>query len=77
MAKATKMAELIKEHFSDIEVKLVASAGGAFEIYLEGSIIFSKLDERRFPTDEEILTIIRKHGEKRSNIDAMRNNFRF
>lgn len=69
------MAEIIKENF-DIEVKLVPSAGGAFEVSLDGHLIFSRLDERRFPETEEILRLIRGHSEQQGNIDAMKNAFR-
>jgi selT/selW/selH-like putative selenoprotein len=32
----------------------VKSSGGAFEVFRDGKLLFSKKQLRRFPTDEEI-----------------------
>ncbi len=53
------MADLIeKEGFGKPE--LLASSGGAFEVKMEGHLLFSKLKERRFPDDAEVLDLIKK-----------------
>ena len=36
------------------------SDGGRFEIYLDGDIIFSKMNEYRFPDDGEIEKLLQK-----------------
>ena len=35
---------------------------GAFEIYLQGDLIFSKLESKRMPTIEEIIVALASHG---------------
>jgi len=41
-----------------IDVKLTKSGGGAFEITVDGRLIFSKLKLDRFPAYQEIPTLI-------------------
>lgn len=36
------------------DVELVKSSGGAFEVFRDGKLLFSKRQLGRFPTDEEI-----------------------
>jgi selT/selW/selH-like putative selenoprotein len=36
------------------DVELVESSGGAFEVYRDGKLLFSKKHLGRFPTDAEI-----------------------
>ncbi len=36
------------------DVELVESSGGAFEVYRDGRLLFSKKQLGRFPTDDEI-----------------------
>jgi selT/selW/selH-like putative selenoprotein len=36
------------------DIELVKGAGGAFEITVDGQLMFSKKQLGRFPTDEEI-----------------------
>ena len=36
------------------EVELVKSSGGAFEVFRDGTLLFSKKQLGRFPTDAEI-----------------------
>jgi selT/selW/selH-like putative selenoprotein len=36
------------------EVELVPGVGGAFEVTVDGRLMFSKKQTGRFPTDEEI-----------------------
>ena len=42
----------------DVEIELVESGGGAFEIALDGKRIYSKLATKRFPAYQEIPTLI-------------------
>jgi selT/selW/selH-like putative selenoprotein len=43
---------MLEEHGADVE--LVPGVGGAFEITVDGKLMFSKKQIGRFPTDEEI-----------------------
>lgn len=47
----------MQERF-DAEVELIRSRGGAFEVRLEGALLFSKLEEGRYPTNEEIEALV-------------------
>ncbi len=39
---------------SAAEVDLIESSGGAFEVFRDGKLLFSKKQLKRFPTEEEI-----------------------
>jgi len=41
-----------------VDVQLIPSSGGAFEVRLDGWLIFSKLSEKRFPSYQEIPTLL-------------------
>ena len=52
---------ILKEFKQDIEsLTLVPSDGGKFELSIEGDLVFSKLEEGRFPEYEEIQPHIKK-----------------
>jgi selT/selW/selH-like putative selenoprotein len=40
------------------EVELIRGAGGAFEVRRNGALLFSKMQEGRFPTHTEIDALI-------------------
>jgi len=42
----------------DVEVELLASSGGVYEIVVDGKNIFSKKTLNRFPDDGEIIQLI-------------------
>ncbi len=47
--------ELLTHYRKDIsDLKLVPSGGGAFEVSVNGKLIFSKLEEGRFPEPKEL-----------------------
>ena len=48
------MAEL-RKHRNDLETRLIKGSGGQFEVVLDGSLIFSKKEQGRFPEPQEIL----------------------
>jgi len=48
------LAAKIKEQFG-VDAELIKSKGGAFEVTVNGKLIFSKLELGRFPEDHEIL----------------------
>ena len=46
------------KHFAEIALK--PSDGGKFEIIVNGETVFSKLDQDRFPEDDEVLEVVAK-----------------
>jgi selT/selW/selH-like putative selenoprotein len=52
------LAETLKKEMG-IEAELIKSSGGVFEVVVEGKLIFSKKKEKRHPTHEEILDILK------------------
>ena len=42
----------------DADVELIASAGGVYEVVVDGKTIFSKKALNRFPDDGEIVALI-------------------
>ncbi len=40
------------------EIALVPSSGGRFEVTVDGELVFSKLAEKRFPEDGELLELV-------------------
>ena len=53
------MAELEAKFGAEISAQLIEGGGGAFEISLDGELIYSKLQARRFPRYAEIPALIR------------------
>jgi selT/selW/selH-like putative selenoprotein len=45
---------------ADVDVELVRSSGGVFEIMVDGQLRFSKKALARFPTDAEIDALVRR-----------------
>jgi len=37
---------------------LLPSSGGRFEVWVDGELVFSKLAEKRFPEDAELLDLV-------------------
>ena len=58
--RAASLAEALKKKYSGQveDVKLVESSGGAFEVYLNEELLYSKLESRQFPTTEQVTTAI-------------------
>jgi len=48
------LAEAIKEKLG-VEVKLIKSGGGVFEVLADNQLIFSKKKEHRFPEHQEVI----------------------
>jgi selenoprotein W-related protein len=40
------------------EIALVPSSGGRFEVTVNGELVFSKLAQKRFPEDEELIELV-------------------
>jgi selenoprotein W-related protein len=52
--------KILSEHKNDLEhVSIVPSTGGAYEIRVDGELLFSKLKEGRFPGLGEAESLIR------------------
>jgi selT/selW/selH-like putative selenoprotein len=47
----------IKDKYG-IESRLIEGSGGAFEVRIDGTLVFSKLKQFRFPEEEEIFVAI-------------------
>ena len=56
------MAAALKDKYKDDleDVNLVPSSGGAFEVSLDGNLIYSKLSTGRFPEEKEVTDAIDK-----------------
>lgn len=55
------MAETLKGKYKELkDVELIPSSGGAFEVILDGELIYSKLKTGRFPEDKELTDVIDK-----------------
>jgi selT/selW/selH-like putative selenoprotein len=48
------LADVLKKELG-ITAELIKSGGGVFEVEADGKLVFSKKQEHRFPTHEEIL----------------------
>ena len=63
LPQASRAEEEIKSVNSDIDVLLVPSKGGIFEVEVDGKLIFSKKEnigtsENRFPNDGELSNLL-------------------
>ena len=60
LPQASSLEAELKQNFPNMEISLISSGGGVFEIVLDGKLIFSKKAINRFPEKGEILRIINK-----------------
>lgn len=51
------MADAIKDRYG-VDVKLIESGGGVFEVVKDGELIFSKKAVGRFPEHNEVFSLI-------------------
>lgn len=56
------MAAELKEVVPDADIRLVPSSGGAFEVTVDGQLIFSKKALRRHAEPGEILKLLPRPG---------------
>lgn len=52
--RAVSLAALLKKH-SGLEVELIKSSGGVFEVIVNGDLIYSKKQTGEFPDEMEIV----------------------
>ena len=60
LPKASSLEVELKQSFSDMDISLISSGGGVFEIVLDKKLIFSKKALGRFPEEGEIVKMINK-----------------
>lgn len=53
------MADVIRDE-TGIEPELIRSSGGAFEVTLDGELIYSKLQTGSFPDQRQILRTVQE-----------------
>ena len=58
------MREEIGKAFPDVTGGHVPGERGAFEVFVNDELIFSKLQEDRFPNDGEIVNLIKEFKER-------------
>ena len=60
LPQASSLEAELKQNFPNMEISLISSGGGVFEIILDGKLIFSKKAINRFPEKGEIVRLINK-----------------
>ena len=60
LPQASSLEAELKQNFPNMEISLISSGGGVFEIVLDGKLIFSKKAINRFPEEGEVVRIINK-----------------
>lgn len=58
LPRASSLEAKLKQTFQGIDVQLISSGGGVFEVTLNDRLIFSKRSLNRFPDDGEIEKLI-------------------
>ena len=66
--ETNKMHSMLTIHFLGNLLKQNFGNTGAFEIYYDGDVVFSKLKEKRMPRLEEIVDGIRERREERGEV---------
>lgn len=62
----------MNEAFADVEVRLIPSSGGVFEVQLDGSLVFSKKASRRHADPGEVVGLIRERLDPGSRAASSR-----
>lgn len=62
MPQATGLVAELSAKFGEVESELVEGDGGVFEVEVDGNLVFSKKQERRFPAYQEVPTAITMAG---------------
>ena len=60
LPKASSLEAFLKSNFENINVQLISSGGGVFEVKFNQNLIFSKKSLNRFPEHSEIYDLIQK-----------------
>ncbi|XP_066484528.1 migration and invasion enhancer 1 [Tiliqua scincoides] len=69
-----ELANAVKEEYPDVEIESRLGGTGAFEIEINGQLIFSKLENGGFPYEKDLIEAIRKasNGEPLEKITKSR-----
>uniref|UniRef100_A0A8C3SP93 Migration and invasion enhancer 1 n=1 Tax=Chelydra serpentina TaxID=8475 RepID=A0A8C3SP93_CHESE len=69
-----ELASAVKEEYPDIEIESRLGGKGAFEIEINGQLIFSKLENGGFPYEKDLIEAIRRarNGEPLEKITNSR-----
>ena len=59
LPKASSLKADLENNFPDIQIELIESSGGVFEVKKDGELIFSKKQLGRFPEHEEIFASLK------------------
>ena len=57
LPRASSLGDILKKNF-DLDIELVAGSNGIFDVSLDGKMIYSKSEQRRFPQPAEIIKLI-------------------
>ncbi|MGY8960512.1 MAG: Rdx family protein [Alphaproteobacteria bacterium] len=57
MPRALRARDLLQEK-TDSEIELIKGGGGIFDIRIEGELVFSKRQEGRSPSDDEVRALL-------------------
>ena len=60
LPRASSLEAELKQTFIGMDVTLISSGGGVFEVTLDSELIFSKKSLDRFPEDGEVEKLIRE-----------------
>ncbi|XP_060637051.1 migration and invasion enhancer 1 [Anolis sagrei] len=69
-----ELANAVKEEYPDVEIDSRLGGTGAFEIEINGQLVFSKLENGGFPYEKDLIEAIRKaiNGEPLEKITKSR-----
>ena len=56
---AAKILQTYKQKLDGFELQ--PSSGGCFELSIDGTLVYSKLNEGRFPDEETMVKLVGKH----------------
>jgi selT/selW/selH-like putative selenoprotein len=54
------LAAELRQDFPDVDVRLIPSSGGVFEVQVDGALVFSKKAIRRHAEPGEVVRLIRE-----------------
>jgi selT/selW/selH-like putative selenoprotein len=58
------LAAELKQAFPDTDVRLIPSSGGAFEVTVDGTLVFSKKASRRHAEPGEVVRLVQDSAEQ-------------
>ena len=61
LPQASSLEVELKSKFEHVNIELISSGGGVFEIILDNNLIFSKKALERFPEEGEVEKLIREN----------------